>query len=390
MRIWNRNFTLITLSNCLTILSYMMLSATYPLYLVNLGYAQDLIGLMVGVFTVTAMLVRPLTGSKLDTGNRKRIYFAGQMIAAVCFIAYPFADSIGFMSVVRMLHGVCVGITTTAANTIVTEFVPGSKMGEGLGYFGFGLVFSSAVGPALGLYLMESYGSLALFLVSSAIIAAGGIIGLWIIYTKRQQTVKTPASAERLWKADKIFERKAVRSAIVTMLACMPFYVASTFITIYAKEKQVDNIGLYFTVFALTLLVSRPLAGRMVDRIGYTAVFVPGAFCIGFSMVIIYFASSLWHFLVAAVCLSLGVGSVQNSLQTLAVKSSPEHRRGVALSTFFIGTDLSFLLGSTVGGIAAKNAGYDNMFLLSMVPVLIGLVVYFATGHIQKVFSRSV
>lgn len=374
--IWNRNFVLMLVAHCCMTLSYMMLMPTLPLYLERLDQPQNIIGLMAGLFAVTSMLVRPYVGNKLDTGSKKLIYFTGQIFCLISIAAYPFVHSMPVMFAVRLLHGVGIGITTTAATTIVTDFIPKPKMGEGLGYFSFGFVFSSALGPWFGLNLMDHFGALGLFLVTAGIVATGAAIALSVGYVKREiDPDKLVKKGTRL-RFSSLFEPSAIIPAVVVLLGGTAFHLSSSFIAIYAEEKQVENIGLFFVIFAFTLMISRPLSGRIADRVSYTAVVVPSIFCLAATLVTLYFASALWHFLLAAAFLSVGFGSSQNAMQTMAVREVPANRKGAAVSTYFIGADLSILLSTSSGGFVAKHFGYDMMFLLTLVPVTCALLIY--------------
>lgn len=106
----------------------------------------------------------------------------------------------------------------------------------------------------------------------------------------------------------------------------MVFFVSATFggtssfLPLYAYQRGVADIGVFFTVYALAVFVSRPLTGKMVDRYNYDVTIVPGLLSIAGAMLIISYAHSLSEFLIAAVIYGFGFGTCQMSLQTMVLK----------------------------------------------------------------------
>ncbi|WP_276352179.1 MFS transporter [Cohnella caldifontis] len=378
---WNRNFVFMMIANSLVVGSYLMLSPTFPLYLEQLGNAQDIVGLLTGIFVVTAMAARPFAGRWLDAGHRKDTYLYGQLASAAAIACYPITHAFWPLLLLRLLHGIGIGITTTAANTIAADFIPRHRLGEGIGYFSLGTVVSMAVAPGLGLFLMEQWGVHALFGVSAGFVAAGAALGLTVRYDRRRTTAPRNAAKTASAQFD-LIERRAVKPAVVATFSGLSFSVVSTYVAIYAAQKNVGSIGLFFTVYALTLVLSRPGSGLLADRKGPASAIVPGLLLQVGSMVLLYFADHLSLFLAAAVIFGAGNGATQSTLNSVAVSQSPQERRGAAVSTFYLGLDVAAGLGPVLGGLAAKQWGYSAMYLATVVPILIGLILYLKRdGH---------
>ena len=79
---------------------------------------------------------------------------------AICLLAmgsYLFASTIFLLLAVRILHGAGFGITTTTYGTVVSDLIPSARRGEGMGYFGLSGTIAMALGPLIGLWLMQTY-----------------------------------------------------------------------------------------------------------------------------------------------------------------------------------------------------------------------------------------
>jgi len=143
---------------------------------------------------------------------------------------------------------------------------------------------------------------------------------------------------------------------------------------------MVANIGVFFTVYAVTLALTRPVSGMLLDRKGYDVVVYPGMLAIAAVMLLLSQAESLGMFLLAGVFYGLGFGSVQPSMQALTVRNVPFHRRGAANGTFFSAFDLGIAVGALLWGAVSQAVGYAQMYLRTTLPVLTALVLYRVSG----------
>ncbi|MBC7325845.1 MAG: MFS transporter, partial [Moorella sp. (in: Bacteria)] len=149
-----------------------------------------------------------------------------------------------------------------------------------------------------------------------------------------------------------------------------------TFLTLYAAECGIANIGLFFTFYAAALMLIRPLAGMVADRRGPGPVLVPGLLAATLAILLLALARNLPVFLVAAVLYGLGFGAAQPTLQAMAVADVAPNRRGAANGTFFSAFDLGIGLGSTLLGAIARGTGFAGMYAVASLFGLAGLFVF--------------
>lgn len=150
-----------------------------------------------------------------------------------------------------------------------------------------------------------------------------------------------------------------------------------SFLPSYAAYRGVENIGIFFTVYALVLLFGRPIIGRLSDRYGPRKFLVPGILLIASALLLLVEASTLPMFLLVGVVYGLGFGTVQPILNALVISSSPPERRGAANATFAMAMDLGIGLGAVTLGFLAQKMGYEYMYGLSAIFALLALVMYF-------------
>ena len=362
--LWVRDFILITVLNFLIYLGFQMLHPTLPVYARALGGDAAQVGWLVGILTLAAVLARPLTGLLLDIYGRKWAFIVSLISLIIIVSGYIWVPTIGVLLVIRFIHGLSWGAAGTSSSTVASDLIPKSRFGEGTGYFNLTTTLTMALAPALGVYLVQHFGFETMFMTSAFLAIIATLLSSVIKY----RTVVPEKHALIL------LEEHAIVPALTFFFISMTYGPILTFITLYASEQGIINVGPFFTVFASTLFITRPFVGRCSDKYGFPTLIIPGVFLIGAAMILIYIAQSLPGLLWAGACYGLGYGAVYPSLQAMAVIAAPPGRRGAANGTFLTGLDLGVGFSSVIYGFIARTVGYRSMYLWTLVPIVLSLV----------------
>lgn len=374
--LWTRDFILISITSLFITMGFQMLLPVLPVFSAELGGSDSWAGLVVGIFTISAVIMRPIAGHLLDKQGRRGVFISGLVVFFICVVAYNWTSTILILLILRFIHGFGWGASSTASSTIASDIVPKTRLGEGMGYFGLTSTLAMAIAPALGLELLSSYGFNTVFFVSAAVVFISIFIALPIKYHKPDMLSKVDTNEMSKPKKAGIFETSAILPAVVIFFITMTYGAIVSFIALYAGQKQVENIGLFFTIYAVALLISRPYFGSITDRKGTSYAVLPGIICVVISMTLIYFASSLIIFLIAGFIYGIGFGAIQPALQAMSVRKVNNTRRGAANATFFLGFDLGIGAGAILWGIIAEHFGYQLIYILAIIPAIIGAVIY--------------
>lgn len=364
--LWSRDFILITVISFFTMVGFQMLLPTLPVYAIELGGTSASAGLVIGIFTISSVIIRPFVGHALDRYGRKIIVIVGLLLFAICALSYTWAWSLTIMLLIRFLHGFTWGVTSTATSTTATDIIPKSRLGEGMGYYGLAGTLSMGVAPALGLWVLNQYGFSTIFLVSFVSCVLSIILSLPIQYQSSSENKIT----------FRFIEPTAVNATITILLITMTYGAIVSFLALYAAERGITNIGSFFTVYAVFLTITRPFSGRIADKKGFDFVIIPGIVLIIFAMACLYMANQLIIFLLAGAIYGIGFGMVTPTLQALSVVNTPANRRGTANGTFFTGFDLGIGISSMLWGAVAQVSGYSFMFLCTILPCLLAIYIY--------------
>ncbi|UWG96162.1 MFS transporter [Dehalobacter sp. DCM] len=378
-RLWTKPYIMILIANLAVYFSFHMLLPTLPLYISQLKVTPDIIGLVMGSFTITALAARPFIGRILDTKDRKKVYLAGLLIAFAAIYGYSIFPLVLFVLICRLIHGLGWGITTTAIGTILSDLVPQVRLAEGLGYAGVVNVVSMAISPMVGLYVAGHWGFQNLFYISAFLSMLGIVLGTLIPYPMRiapqGQRLINPQKNVSGFMAT-AFEKRAYLPAIIAIFTSMAYGSLMTCLTLYAAELNINNIGIFFSVYAVTSIMTRPFIGRLSDQKGYSIAIIPGIIFFSLSLLLLFLAQNIYFFIAAAVLYGLGNCALQPTLQAMAVKKVPQERRGAANSTYYSGIDIGIAIGMVLSGFLAKAAGYSIMYLLFIIPMFLSLIIY--------------
>lgn len=381
-RLWSKSFFLITLLNLLLFFGFQLLLPTLPVHVQGMGGDDAVIGWVTGLFTVSALLIRPFTGAALDRFGRKWLFIAGLGLFVLVTVSYSYLPTIGLILLFRFLHGFGWGVASTASNTIASDIIPAKRFGEGMAFFTLAANVAMAVAPAVGLYILHAVGFRTVSHLSALLVVGGFLLAFLFRYKQMDEVGET---ARRI----AFIERSSIRPSLVIFFVSVTYGAINSFLSLYAREKGIENIGVFFTVYAVSMLLSRPGFGLLVDRKGVSVAVVPGMILVMLAMYALHRAESLTMFLVAAALYGVGFGASQTSLQTMAVIHAPRERLGIANSTFFTGFDSGIGVGSVVLGMVSKRVGYSRMFLISAASVVVALLLFFIFSLEQSRMSKE-
>ncbi|MBE3570455.1 MAG: MFS transporter [Bacillales bacterium] len=370
-KIWTRDFVLICVSNFFVFLSFQMTLPTIPLFVKHLGGNDQLIGLVVGIFTFSALLIRPIAGHVLETRGRRFVYLLGLAIFTFSLGSYALATSILFLFMMRVIQGIGWAYSTTASGTIATDIIPPHRRGEGMGYFGLSGNLALAIGPSLGLALTKVLTFEELFLICTGLALAAMLFSTQIRYKKVEPEKNDPVRLK--WD---FYEKTALKPSLLLFFITVTFGGIATFLPLYSAQKGVTGIQWYFLIYALSLMATRTFAGRLYDKKGHKAVFIPGTALIISAMILLSWLPNSWTLYLAAVLYGFGFGTIQPALQAWATENAPKNRKGMANATFFSFFDLGVGLGAMVFGQIGHSFGYFSIYIGAALSVFISVVLY--------------
>ena len=371
-KVWNRDFTLLTISNFLMCCAYYSLISTIPVYISKELHANSgMVGLVLACYVIAAILIRPFCGFGLDKFGRKTIFLASLLIYALIFNAYLFATSLLIMVFIRFAHGLTWGLTTTSNSTMAGDVIPENKRGEGFGFFGVSTTAGMALGPLVGTFIFHQGGYSAMFVAGCLISLVSLGLAAAIRYPKY---FKPRTSLEFKWTG--LLEYRTIIPSVNVLIIMLTYGGLISFVALYGHEIGIKNPSGFFFIYAIGIISSRFTSGKSLDRNGPRRIIVVclSLLIIGFPM--LAFLQNQTGFYLAAVILGFGNGVVFPTFQTMTNNMVPAERRGAASSTLFIAVDIGMGLGMILVGLISQYFSMTTAFLVCSGICVAGLLLF--------------
>ncbi len=373
-KLWTSTFTSISVINLLMFISFHMLISTFPFYIKSLGGDEAIAGLAAGMFAIASVVVRPLAGWILDHKGRLLVSICGIAGMLLLPLAYPVIQALIVALIVRVIHGAVWSFASTAVSTLACDIIPRRRFGEGMGIFGTGSAISMALGPVLGLYLLECGGYNVLFSIS----AGFALLSLIIIAATGKSFRLANALPPKTAKGKLVvLDKEALPASATMFLFLIPYGAISTFIALYAVEINIANGGIFFTLMAITTVLMRVMAGRTVDRVGERPIVIISTVAQLISLALLALWPGWVSFIIAALFFGVGFGMMSPTMQAMAVKTAPPHRRGAASSTYLCAFDCGIGLGGVIAGYLLRFLSYSQMFAIMLLFTLAAFIIYY-------------
>ena len=327
--------------------SFNMILPELPEFLTNLGGA-DYKGLILSLFTLTAMVSRPFSGKLADTIGRIPVMIVGSVVCVMCSFIYPALTSIYGFFVLRFFHGFSTGFTPTGFTAYIADIVPIDRRGEAMGLLSTFGTLGMAGSPAIGGWISYHYSLDALFYCSSLF----GFIAVMIFSgVKETLTSQEPFHRNHLKiKKEDWFEKRVLMPCIIMALSSISFGTIVTLVPDLSSSLGMTNKGAVFTGFSLASVAVRIAAGKISDKYGRKSVLYFSTVLISTAMLIIGLAEKQWLLWTGGVLYGMAYGMNSPTLFAWVTDLSDENNRGRAFGSIYISLEFGIMIGALLSG----------------------------------------
>lgn len=386
-RLWTKSFTLLVIGNLFVFMSFQMLLPTLPPQAKEFGASEVQVGLVTTLFCIAAVIIRPLIGFLLESSKRKWLVIIGAASLLCITISYSFSTLIIFFLLIRFIHGLAWGWSTTANGTAAVELVPSKRLGEGLGYFGLSMTIGMIVAPSLGIFLYQTFGFSTLILVSSIL----GVIAVVLLFLISYQTPKEVK--EKLFNfrefslLHSLIDKHGWYPSFITLLASFGQGTIVTFIVIFSIERNLDQVFLFYLFSAITATIVRPFVGKWFDKKGPWFLVIGCSISAILGLFILSFTYSVSHLIISGILIGAGFVSMMPVLQSWVISKTPSERRGIANGMFYSSIDLGIGISGIVFGFLSSLISLGTIFQLSSICYL--LVILLTIFDLLKIKRKN-
>ena len=375
-RLWSPAFINYGVSSGIFYMTQYVLVAALPIILTaELGGTALDAGLAMTYFQIGTILCRPFAGRLIDGLDKRIILLISSALFFVIMELFNLTTSLQTIFVLRGLHGAIFALGTTVMAALAVVVLPASRKGEGINMFAVFSNIAMVLGPAIGLYALQAYGSSALYIFLTGMTALALILSNIIRLPK--ELAKPKQKSSKGWHISQFIEKRSLPWALMGLFIGFTYSGVLVFIPIELNSMGAGVWGsVFFALFALMIIISRPLVGKVYARFGSKFVIYPGVALFIFGLAALGIVTTPIGIICTAPLLGLGYGAAQPAFQALAVQSAPIERAGVSTATYFLALDIAVGAGSVVLALIANALGYQYLYQITALIMVVALALY--------------
>jgi MFS family permease len=344
----------------------------FPGFLAGLGAGEAVIGLIAAVAAAAAIVARPWAGQGMDRYGRIPLVRLAALMRIGATVSLLLVNGIGpLVFVLRAVYTVALAVYFTGLLTYASDVMPPERRAQGIAWYGMSGMTAATFSAALGGVLIDSFGYPGLFIG----MAIAELCALAITLTLKPLSNRPPL-APKEGALSIIGYRPLLPVWVLTIGIGLGFGGVLTFMRTFVDAIGVGSVGLYFSTYATTALITRLALSWVPDRFGMIRTAYPSVVFTAAGLGMLAFTTSASDIVIAAILGGLGHAFVFPILGALAAARAPEERRGVALSVYTAMFDLGPLIGAPLLGLMIERTGYTEMFLILSASVLISLLAF--------------
>ena len=375
-RLWSPAFINYGISSGILYMTQYVLVAALPIVITSELSGSDLdAGLAMTYFQIGTIVCRLFAGRLIDGFNKRVVLLLSTALFFIIMGLFNFTTSLEAIFVLRGLHGVVFALGTTVMAALAVLVLPPNRKGEGINMFAIFSNVAMVLGPAIGLYALSSYGSIALYLFLTIMTGLALVLSNCIPLSKELAMPKP--STHKGWHISQFIEKRSLPWALMGLFIGFTYSGVLVFIPIELNSMGAGIWGsAFFAIFAVMIIISRPLVGKAYARYGSKYIIYPGLLLFILGLLALGIATTPLTIILTAPLLGLGYGAAQPAFQALAIQSAPIERAGVSTATYFLALDISVGAGSVILALLASAVGYQYLYIFTAVIMIVALALY--------------
>jgi DHA1 family multidrug resistance protein-like MFS transporter len=333
-------------------------------------------------FALAKAFGQPLGGVLVDRTPRPRLLAAiGLGLTATTVVGLAFATAGWQVLVWRLAWGVAEGVTMPALYHLASSLGASSRYGTArvMGWFGGCCTAGMVIGPAVVGLLHPFLGFTGVFLAGAAVTAGGGLLLLGLRVTESEPTRQTAESAGAAPDGTACVVPRLVLMvsifAVVDLINNALFAALEPVVPLHLDRVTGNGIGYTSVIFTASLAVFMVVAltcGRLVESrpLLMISALAFGAEAVGLAGVGLFDG-------IAAMCAGLLLFMTAEPVLYLVARQGvnlvPRHQLGKAFGAFGLVSDIGFIAGPLLGGLAYSRLGTSAFLIMAFVAAGAGL-----------------
>lgn len=346
-------------------------------YLRNLGIPGDLHGLVVGSYSLTAMVLYLLMSPFLTAAIAPRVMLMGMAVVIMCGMGYLYIHSFWGLLGLRMMNGFGQFLMSAGAMTLLVSVIPKEKSGQAFAIYSVAILLPFGTVPA-------AMDSLAIFIPTPPHGYAGATVllipAVWIVlHLHRRGNEQIGMAEQKHLPAWSDIRTNVTQVPIALLLLLNLVYIinwSSMFFLFkgFADQQGIANVGSFFTVQMGLMIILRLLAGRLLDIVDKARMVVAMFAVIALGHLAMDNLPGAWAISLVALIFGVAMGMGQPTIHGLMFEVSAPGFRPLNANLMLFSTQAGLFLGPVVGGALIVRWGYHGYFMFSIGLALFAVV----------------
>jgi MFS family permease len=323
------------------------------LYGRQLGASSAEIGLMTTSFLLAGFLATPGIGWLSDHFGYKNVLWIGLLMHALLMIAYIFVQDPVMLIGLRGLEGVASVSVLPPTRALMNTLAPRGRQGEALGLLGAAQTSGILIGPAVGALLASQTGYTLSFIIASIPLVLAAVVTIFFLPNRGEHN-DAPTALSRKRSFVELFTRPLVLTYSLQLVLMISNGVVMAIWSLYMLDRgaSLPLIGLSYTTFALPIIFTAPLSGRLSDRYGRYWLFLSGMLLTGviFCVYSLPFVTA-WPIILISIAEGIVTSIARSSLDGLLADIMPQDARGKVQANYTAAGLVGNLIGATAAGL---------------------------------------
>jgi MFS family permease len=340
-----------------------------PQHMLELGFDNLTIGTVMGFFSISSMIARPVGGIWINSYGSKKV----MLMSVILYFSTPFFIQLPYtllaLSLMLLLYGFTVGTFTVASATFTADIASSENLTRFMGLNSISFIIAKGLSPAAGIKLMENYGfNSALYsTVVLAIIAVTLVFFLKDIRTEKEDDIDTNFIKVLL-------HRSVYLPTIILFCGMVTFGAISAMLPLFAEAKDITGIEYFFVINTIVVVATRIIVGRWSNQYLEQLVAVSLVF-LTISFISMSFVDNFAKLIIVAIVYGIGFALLFPLMTSLLVLHIRGVSRSMALGIYTSAFDLGVAGGVMLGGFS-KYIDFKWLYLILAVLPFSGFLIY--------------
>lgn len=369
-RLYSSTFVALCTAVFLGFCCFGIVNPVLPVVILELGGDAFLVGVIVAVYSIPSVLLRPFMGRLVDEWSRWKVILLGAAGLGLSSFLY-LLPGLGFMAMVRILNGSSFAAFNTGGTASLAALAPPARRGEAAAIYNLMPSLAYMIAPAIGLLLLGAFGAGPVFVTAGSVgLAGAAVIALGPL---RHASFSAAPARKTTWR--NILERSAVLPMLIEYLWVSTNVLFFIYPPVWADTRgiPVADLAVYYPVVGGVLVLSRIIIGRRLDRFSRGAAVLIGVAGGTLGILLASVSDTVLLLTFAGAVFSASSSFISPTAAAMAIDRADPQRRGGAMATYSMGFPLGNGSGALLWGAVIATFGFPAPWLVALL-TMVGIV----------------